>query len=240
MCAIGATREDETSDPSRLSRKSRANNERRVTDSVAEVVKWQTRTFEGRVAQAVRVQVPPSAPNLISVYLSVWKKLPRHGLELSFPAYSVSLILAIPITAYLTTRTSRFLFLSNVRPAGTLTSLTVKRPGCKLLVSCLRFQVSGAVSSTLKREICTRKYKLQIRNRESQATHTTLIRALDRSLRRCRSVIDTADDGLFVCPLSKEMVQFKNIYWKTPRAGSQGPESFTEAEVQDAIYSCRR
>jgi hypothetical protein len=29
----------------------------------AEVVKWQTRTFEGRVAQAVRVQVPPSAPN---------------------------------------------------------------------------------------------------------------------------------------------------------------------------------
>ena len=32
----------------------------------AEVVKWQTRTFEGRVAQAVRVQVPPSAPNLSS------------------------------------------------------------------------------------------------------------------------------------------------------------------------------
>lgn len=31
----------------------------------AEVVKWQTRTFEGRVAQAVRVQVPPSAPNLL-------------------------------------------------------------------------------------------------------------------------------------------------------------------------------
>ena len=29
---------------------------------VAEVVEWQTRTFEGRVAQAVRVQVPPSAP----------------------------------------------------------------------------------------------------------------------------------------------------------------------------------
>jgi hypothetical protein len=28
----------------------------------AEVVEWQTRTFEGRVAQAVRVQVPPSAP----------------------------------------------------------------------------------------------------------------------------------------------------------------------------------
>ena len=32
--------------------------------SVAEVVEWQTRTFEGRVAQAVRVQVPPSAPNI--------------------------------------------------------------------------------------------------------------------------------------------------------------------------------
>ena len=29
----------------------------------AEVVEWQTRTFEGRVAQAVRVQVPPSAPS---------------------------------------------------------------------------------------------------------------------------------------------------------------------------------
>ena len=26
-------------------------------------MEWQTRTFEGRVAQAVRVQVPPSAPN---------------------------------------------------------------------------------------------------------------------------------------------------------------------------------
>ena len=32
--------------------------------SLAEVVEWQTRTFEGRVAQAVRVQVPPSAPIL--------------------------------------------------------------------------------------------------------------------------------------------------------------------------------
>ena len=32
---------------------------------VAEVVEWQTRTFEGRVAQAVRVQVPPSAPNFL-------------------------------------------------------------------------------------------------------------------------------------------------------------------------------
>ena len=36
--------------------------------SYAEVVKWQTRTFEGRVAQAVRVQVPPSAPNSRCVY----------------------------------------------------------------------------------------------------------------------------------------------------------------------------
>ena len=32
----------------------------------AEVVEWQTRTFEGRVAQAVRVQVPPSAPTFFS------------------------------------------------------------------------------------------------------------------------------------------------------------------------------
>ncbi len=31
----------------------------------AEVVEWQTRTFEGRVAKAVRVQVPPSAPSYI-------------------------------------------------------------------------------------------------------------------------------------------------------------------------------
>lgn len=30
----------------------------------AEVVEWQTRTFEGRVAKAVRVQVPPSAPSI--------------------------------------------------------------------------------------------------------------------------------------------------------------------------------
>ena len=34
----------------------------------AEVVEWQTRTFEGRVAQAVRVQVPPSAPNQACSY----------------------------------------------------------------------------------------------------------------------------------------------------------------------------
>lgn len=34
-----------------------------VSRAVAEVVEWQTRTFEGRVAKAVRVQVPPSAPS---------------------------------------------------------------------------------------------------------------------------------------------------------------------------------
>ena len=38
----------------------------------AEVVEWQTRTFEGRVAQAVRVQVPPSAPN-------TWQFLPLQA-----------------------------------------------------------------------------------------------------------------------------------------------------------------
>ena len=38
--------------------------------SYAEVVKWQTRTFEGRVAQAVRVQVPPSAPILSRLVLT--------------------------------------------------------------------------------------------------------------------------------------------------------------------------
>jgi hypothetical protein len=27
-------------------------------------VEWQTRTFEGRVGKPVRVQIPPSAPNL--------------------------------------------------------------------------------------------------------------------------------------------------------------------------------
>jgi hypothetical protein len=48
-------------------------------NSVAEVVKWQTRTFEGRVAQAVRVQVPPSAPNIF----------PRPCSLLSKPANSV-------------------------------------------------------------------------------------------------------------------------------------------------------
>jgi hypothetical protein len=40
----------------------------------AEVVEWQTRTFEGRVAQAVRVQVPPSAPN-------TWQFLPWQAAD---------------------------------------------------------------------------------------------------------------------------------------------------------------
>jgi hypothetical protein len=42
----------------------------------AEVVEWQTRTFEGRVAQAVRVQVPPSAPTYIC---------PTRNLPVQFP-----------------------------------------------------------------------------------------------------------------------------------------------------------
>jgi hypothetical protein len=32
----------------------------------AEVVEWQTRTFEGRVGKPVRVQIPPSAPTFIT------------------------------------------------------------------------------------------------------------------------------------------------------------------------------
>ena len=38
---------------------------------MAEVVEWQTRTFEGRVAQAVRVQVPPSAPTFLNPIAAV-------------------------------------------------------------------------------------------------------------------------------------------------------------------------
>ncbi len=42
----------------------------------AEVVEWQTRTFEGRVGKPMRVQVPPSAPipyrlSIVSVLSSV-------------------------------------------------------------------------------------------------------------------------------------------------------------------------
>ena len=56
----------------------------------AEVVKWQTRTFEGRVAQAVRVQVPPSAPNSPIAYSDpkiVGARIMAQ--ELSFFAHSV-------------------------------------------------------------------------------------------------------------------------------------------------------
>jgi hypothetical protein len=36
----------------------------------AEVVEWQTRTFEGRVGKPMRVQVPPSAPITLPNYQS--------------------------------------------------------------------------------------------------------------------------------------------------------------------------
>ena len=52
--------------PSQLVTRDADHKDDALTDEVAEVVKWQTRTFEGRVAQAVRVQVPPSAPSLSS------------------------------------------------------------------------------------------------------------------------------------------------------------------------------
>src|SRR6266581_9105382 len=42
----------------------------------AEVVEWQTRTFEGRVGKPVRVQIPPSAPNQAS---SCQTELARPG-----------------------------------------------------------------------------------------------------------------------------------------------------------------
>ena len=42
----------------------------------AEVVEWQTRTFEGRVAKAVRVQVPPSAPNSRQLQADFQQTLP--------------------------------------------------------------------------------------------------------------------------------------------------------------------
>ena len=47
----------------------------------AEVVEWQTRTFEGRVAQAVRVQVPPSAPTQRSLgprRSQQWRAIMQH------------------------------------------------------------------------------------------------------------------------------------------------------------------
>ena len=61
----------------------------------AEVVKWQTRTFEGRVAQAVRVQVPPSAPITSSYIFSFPPLLDRlvcHGGGVSFQVHSAPLI----------------------------------------------------------------------------------------------------------------------------------------------------
>ena len=62
--------------------------------SYAEVVKWQTRTFEGRVAQAVRVQVPPSAPNSACAYSDPKEVGSRTvAQERSLLAQSVPLIL---------------------------------------------------------------------------------------------------------------------------------------------------
>jgi hypothetical protein len=53
----------------------------------AEVVEWQTRTFEGRVAKAVRVQVPPSAPSYRCSLASFWVETPGH-LDLDFRLFS--------------------------------------------------------------------------------------------------------------------------------------------------------
>ena len=58
--------------------------------------------------------------------------------------------------------------------------------------------------------------------------------------RRCRYGIGTDEDELFVCPLTREMVQLKTFSGRHGSAGNRGPESFTEAEGHDAIYSCRR
>ncbi len=53
----------------------------------AEVVEWQTRTFEGRVAKAVRVQVPPSAPSTSTASADFQLKTPGH-LDLDFHLFS--------------------------------------------------------------------------------------------------------------------------------------------------------
>jgi hypothetical protein len=50
----------------------------------AEVVEWQTRTFEGRVAQAVRVQVPPSAPRF---FPGILQRGDRHPFPDTSAAY---------------------------------------------------------------------------------------------------------------------------------------------------------
>lgn len=51
---------------------------RRFDHLVAEVVEWQTRTFEGRVAKAVRVQVPPSAPTLQRTNYSARERIEQN------------------------------------------------------------------------------------------------------------------------------------------------------------------
>lgn len=54
----------------------------------AEVVEWQTRTFEGRVAQAVRVQVPPSAPNLAIEARSFGESHVIAGIHVRIPLHA--------------------------------------------------------------------------------------------------------------------------------------------------------
>ena len=58
----------------------------------AEVVKWQTRTFEGRVAQAVRVQVPPSAPNSAGSFPFSVNPVPGTSWRVSAPSRSGSFV----------------------------------------------------------------------------------------------------------------------------------------------------
>ena len=53
----------------------------------AEAVEWQTRTFEGRVAKAVRVQVPPSAPS-IDTAPADFQLVPPGHLDLDFRLFS--------------------------------------------------------------------------------------------------------------------------------------------------------
>ena len=36
---------------------------------------------------------------------------------------------------------------------------------------------------------------------------------------RCRYGIGTEDGALFVCPLTREMVQFSNLLWETQQCG---------------------
>jgi hypothetical protein len=46
---------------------------------LARVVKWQTRTFEGRMPQGMGVQVPPRAPTA-----AAWRNVQRSILDLDF------------------------------------------------------------------------------------------------------------------------------------------------------------